>query len=569
MTSPLDRLFEALKDRYTIEQPQVRNGSDRATGAFTAAVARNHRSRRGARVRTQRIAARVALAGLAFVGLVVLAACEAAPVETTPDFLTALTITPDPSGHAPLTAEATLTTSRPVQVELIVVGRDSTEEWRHDLGTVSGQARLPILGLYPSRTNTVTLRFSDPGGAFLADVSRSVATPAPLRDLPAVTIDAATPAAMTPGMNLVSYFGHDGQFLPQRPFIFDAEGRIRWYLDFNGHPTLASLFYDNGVQRLANGNLYFGDGSTGRIIELDMLGRIVRTWALSGYGFHHQVLELPSGNFLVTVNQAGAPTVEDRLIELDRQSGAVAREWDLTQSLDATRRAWPTDLADLNVDWFHANGVAYDPRDGGIIVSGRTQGTVKLTPDNAVVWILAPHRGWGTAGDGTDLTTRLLQPLDAAGQPITDPAVLDGTANHPDFEWAWYQHCPLLLDDGTLLLFDNGDNRNYTGQQRYSRAVAYRIDETAMTVRQLWQYGAERGAETYSRIVSAVDYHAAEDNLVLMPGAAGSGAGAYGKVVEIDYSTRAVVFEATITPPTAPFGITFHRVKRLSLYPPD
>jgi arylsulfate sulfotransferase len=213
--------------------------------------------------------------------------------------------------------------------------------------------------------------------------------------------------------------------------------------------------------------------------------------------------------------------------------------------------------------------VAHDARDGGIVVSGRTQGTVKLTPDNAVVWILAPHRGWATAGDGTDLTARLLQPLDAAGQPITDATVLDGTANHPDFAWAWYQHCPIVLDDGTLLLFDNGDNRNYTGAQRYSRVVAYRIDETAMTVQQLWQYGAERGAETYSRIVSGVDYHAAEDNVMFMPGAAGTDPARYGKVVEVDYTTRAVVFEATITPPTAPFGITFHRVKRLPLYPPD
>ena len=54
-----------------------------------------------------------------------------------------------------------------------------------------------------------------------------------------------------------------------------------------------------------------------------------------------------------------------------------------------------------------------------------------------------------------------------------------------------------------------------------------------------------------------------------MPGAAGSGAGAYGKVVEADYTTRTVVFEAAITPPTAPFGITFHRVERLPLYPPN
>lgn len=499
--------------------------------------------------------------------LALLAACGDDPVAvgTGLDFVTALTIRHNPSGYAPLTAEVTLTTTRPVQVEVVVAGRDGGEDLAHRFDDLTQDARLPILGLYPNAGNTVTFRFYDAGGASLGDITRTVTTPPLLADLPVVTINTATPADMKPGMNLVGYFGHDSELTPQRPFIFDALGTIRWYLDFRTHPNLASLFYDDGVERLANGNLYFGDGSTGRIIEMDMLGRIVNEWPMPGYGFHHQVLEKPNGNFVVTVNKHGAPTIEDYLIEIDRTSGAIIREWNLNQSLEYARRAWPAGFADLNVDWFHANGVAYDPEDDAIIVSGRTQGTVKLTNDNQVVWILAPHREWGTAGDGTDLATKLLQPLDAAGQPITDPSVLDGATNHADFEWAWYQHAPELMPDGTLLLFDNGDNRNYTGQTLYSRAVAYRIDPNAMTIQQVWQYGKERGGETFSRIVSDVDYHAAEGNVVFMPGAVGS----YGKAIEVDYTTRAVVFEATITPPIAPFGITFHRVERLPLYPPN
>ena len=506
---------------------------------------------------------------VAIVGLMLLAGCDSNPVAPYPAFVTTLTVTPNPSGYAPLTAEVELATTMPVQVEVVVAGRGTADELRHRFPSVSQQARLPILGLYPGFDNTITLRFLDAGGTLVGEVKRTITTPPLLRDLPSIAINTATPAAMKPGMNLVSYFGHDGQVTPQRPFIFDADGAIRWYLDFRSHPNLANLFYDDGVERLANGNLYFGDGSTGRIIEMDMLGRIVHTWALPGYGFHHEVLEKPNGNFLVTVNKNGAATVEDYLIEIDRATGAMLHEWNLNQSLDYTRRSWPTSFGDQNVDWFHANGLAYDPQDDAIIVSGRTQGVVKLTNANKVVWILAPHRGWAAAGDGTDLTTRLLQPLDAAGQPITDPAVLEGTTNHPDFEWAWYQHAPELMPDGTLLLFDNGDNRNYTGQSLYSRAVAYRIDPVAMTVQQVWQYGKERGGETFSRIVSDVDYHAAEDNVMFMPGAVGFGGAAYGKVVEVDRATRAVVFEATITPPTAAFGITFHRVERLPLYPPD
>jgi arylsulfate sulfotransferase len=507
-----------------------------------------------------------------FAFLMLVAGCSDSPVdvgERELDFLTEFTITPNPFGFAPLTAEVVLTTSQRIQIELVLARQGDSGVELHRVGPVTERVRLPILGLYPNVDNAITLRFLDESGTLLGDTTHTITTPPLLADLPAITINVAAPHAMKPGMNLVSYFGHDSELTPQRPFIFDDAGTIRWYLDLRNHPNLSTLFYDDGVERLANGNLYFGDGSTGRIIEMDMLGRIVNEWGMPGYGFHHQVLEKPDGNFIVTVNKLGAPTIEDYLIEIDRATGEILREWDLNQSLEYTRRAWETPFADLNVDWFHANGVAYDPADDAIVVSGRTQGTVKLTNENEVVWIVAPHREWGTAGDGTDLTTRLLQPLDAAGQPITDPAVLDGTANHPDFEWAWYQHAPELLPDGTLLLFDNGDNRNYTDQELYSRAVVYRIDPVAMTIQQVWDYGKARGTGTFSRIVSDVDYHVDEDNIVFMPGAVVDAAGAYGKMIEVDYTTGTVVFEATITPPVAPFGITFHRVERIPLYSPD
>ena len=70
-----------------------------------------------------------------------------------------------------------------------------------------------------------------------------------------------------------------------------------------------------------------------------------------------------------------------------------------------------------------------------------------------------------------------------------------------------------------MLVFDNGDNRHYQGQPVFSRAVEYLIDDDAMTVQQLWEYGRERGSTTYSAIVSDVDYHPKEDNVVFMPGA--------------------------------------------------
>ena len=480
------------------------------------------------------------------------------PPREEPGVVTSLVTTVDPSGAAPLSAEVVLQTTEPVTARVTVPGTVPATDVTYRVGGASTALRVPVVGLVPGRASTVTLELFDAGGARVEARELEVQPRLLPTALPEVVIDRERTGGPGAGMWFVSYFGHDGQTSPQRPFAFDETGTIRWALDFSTHPDLNNLFYDNGIDRLANGNLFFGDGATDRIYEVDLLGRVLRSWPMEGYSFHHMAVEMPSGNFLVTVNKSGLPTIEDHVIEIDRASGRVVQEWDLRQALDPSRRAWDTDLADLDVDWFHANALAYDAASDAILVSGRTQGLVKLTRDNRVVWILAPHRDWRR-----DLASRLLTPLDAAGRPIADRAVLEGEAAHPDFEWAWYQHAPEILPGGEVALFDNGDNRGYRQPGAYSRAVIYEIDEAAGTVRQAWQYGKERGLGTYSRIVSDVDV--AGGAVVFAPGAVDRFGDARGKIVEVDRSSGAVVFEATVRPPQALFGITFHRVERMPL----
>lgn len=478
----------------------------------------------------------------------------------------------NPSGYAPLSALIRLETKEEVWVRLKVLGRDGVlSDVLQDFPEPGDQLSIPVHGLYAGWENTVELTFFDTAGSNLGTQAYRIRTQQPLGALPLITIQEARRDAMAEGMTLVSYFGHNGAMFPQRPFIFDSFGKIRWYLDYSLHPELSSLFYDDGVERLANGNFYFGSGGSGfganaanRIYEIDLFGNVVNSWAMPGYGFHHEVFEKPNGNFLVTVNKLGAATIEDHIIEIDRDTKQILREWDLNQSLQNNRTAWTTD----SQDWFHANAILFDETDGTIIVSGRTQGVVKLTEENQPVWILAPHRGWGQAGNGQDLQPYLLQPLDASGQPIADGTVLEGTTNHPDFEWPWYPHAPERMPNGDLLVFDNGDTRNYTGFDLYSRAVAYRIDESDKSIQQLWQYGKDRGLETYSRIVSDVDFLEAYGHVLFSPGAIVNLGAPVGKSIEVDYATGEVLFEATILPPIAFFQlITLHRTERLSLYP--
>ncbi len=479
------------------------------------------------------------------------------------DNIASLAIRLNPSGYAPLSALLQLETNTAVGIELVVVGRNgnaSTITQRFD--TRGTDFELQVLGLYEDHNNEVQIRLLDTNNEVMETEVVLIPTAALISDLPQITIDVPSNAT-APEFNFTNYFGFTTNFNPQRAFMFDQFGDIRWYLDFSTHPILSSLFYDNGMTRLQNGNLLFGDGGTGSIYEIDLLGRIQDSWSLQGNDFHHHVIEKPDGNLLVTITDTTKPTVEDVIVEIDRNTGQFTTIWDLNNSLDNTRRGWPTALADLEIDWFHANALEYSASDNEIIVSGRTQGIVKLNAQNEVSYILAPHNDWDAlSGNGTQLTQFLLTPLDIQNQEITDMDVLLGNSNHPDFEWSWYQHSPILLPNGNLMVFDNGDNRNFINAGPYSRAVEYEINEENKTIKQVWSYGKERGQETYSRIVSKVSFLADKNTVLFTPGASVPG----GKVVEVNYDTKEVVFEATLNPPNTFFNISFHNVLRMELY---
>ena len=470
----------------------------------------------------------------------------------------------NPSGFAPLSAMISLETKESVSITMRVVGKNGEDsDVVENFPAVGDDFEIPVHGLYADYENDVELVFFDANGTELLTKTIQIQTEPLISDMPVITIDTAERSEMAEGMTLVNYYGYDTETNPFRAFVFDSYGDIRWYLDYKSSPILNNLHFDDGPHRLANGNFYFGNNNPEAIYEVDLFGNIVNTWEMPGFAFHHEVLEKPNGNFIVTVDKQGADTIEDHIIEIDRTTNEIIRVWDLNESLNNSR----TTLTQDRQDWVHVNAVDYDESDNTIIISGRTQGAIKLSENNEVVWIMGAHKEWGIAGNGEDLNQFLLQPLDASGLPITDEAVLDGSQNHADFEWNWYQHATKIRSDGSLTLFDNGDNRNFIGLGPYSRAVQYKIDETNKTVQQVWQYGKERGSEMYSRIVSDVDYLETMGHMIISPGAIVTGPQPIGKTIEVNMATNSVVFEASIIPPNAFANqITFHRTERLSLY---
>lgn len=474
----------------------------------------------------------------------------------------------NPTGFAPLSAVVKYSYPVAGKTKIIVFGKNgANSNIEHVFNDNGSSHSVPILGLYANYNNTIEIILMNEKGDSLAKASINIQTGALPANMPtSITIDSAQYPIMEPGLNLVSSFSNNNPYIP---YMVDNYGEIRWLLDYTTNPDLDSLSYDDGIARLRNGNFYFGDEFTHKIYEVDILGKIINRWGLSGYTFHHEVQEMPNGNFLLSVtnpsstNTSGSPTINDYIIEINRQTGNIINTWNLKESLDEYRST----LIDRLENWVHVNAVFYDSTDNTIIVSGRMQGVVKLTYDNKVKWILGPHKGWGKNRRGEDLHPFLLTPLDARGNKITDTSILNGYTNHPDFEWSWYQHSPIVTPKGSLMLFDNGWRRNYdnTDSNPYSRVVEYKIDQVNMTVQQMWEYGKKRSSETYSRIVSNVQFLPKSNHVLFCPGFQVPNAGGQGgKIIEVDYATGKAVFQSSISSQNR-WG--FHRTTRISAYP--
>jgi arylsulfate sulfotransferase len=95
-----------------------------------------------------------------------------------------------------------------------------------------------------------------------------------------------------------------------------------------------------------------------------------------------------------------------------------------------------------------------------------------------------------------------------------------------------------------------------------------------MTVKQIWQYGEERGREVHSSNISDVDYLPETGNRLIAPGNIFNSDNKRGKIIEVAYPSGEVIFEASIdyknaTSTGGGWGSAdlIYRSERLTIYP--
>lgn len=426
----------------------------------------------------------------------------------------------NPFGEAPLTAVVLFYLEKAARVRVTTKG-DIPETDYVSILPKKKYHRVPILGLYAGRENKVLIELLDEEDQVLASHQISLETvtlPSDLRDAITVKKVAEDPAyeniLINGGVNI-------------HTCAFDREGKIRYFLRRNPRGY--------GIFPLSQGHFMymekyisvpsFSNPQTVQSYDMDYFGRVYRTYLVEN-GVHHTAEEKVGGNILVASNTMMEHT-EDRVIELDRETGEIVWSLDIWDLFDDTYK-------DM-MDWCHVNSAAYYEKDHSVLISLRNVHAVICVDYDTkkLRWLLSDPEFWA----GSSMTEYLLQPVG-------------------DVPWTYQQHAAFELDadfDGNpdtkhMIVYDNHWAKRRKAKSfdkdPLSYVTIYDINEKEKTVRLF-----KRFASPKTRIRANGIYVPDKSRIYNMAGSyaepvEGDGGGVY----EYDFETGEVLSEFGVKP---------------------
>ncbi len=413
-----------------------------------------------------------------------------AAFETEKPCLDKATVIVNPYETNPLAALILFKTDKKAAATLTIHGKNNIRENIVKTFAEDSSHILPVIGLYEGETKV---------SVELSTGEKKVFT-IKAQDLPADVCRCRNI------MTDIDYFGHDLMFLTPAgenfATAYDYKGNIRWVC------TERTMF---DIKRLKNGNILTGSGrysrmpynSTG-LWEMALTGKILKEYRMPG-NYHHDQWELESGNIIALTQDFYTDTVEDMLVELDRNTGEVLRKWDFKDFLP--QNVGGSGSQDAH-DWFHNNALWVCEKTQTITLSGRHQDVIVNfnMADSTLNWIIGDPEGWPQ-----EMQKYFFKPV-------------GDTAN---FDWQYEQHACVICPNGDVMAFDNGQWRAKSKEKyiknrdNFSRGVRYRIDKEKMEIEQVWQFGKEWGQHFFSPYICNVEYYA-EGHYLVHSGGIGS-----------------------------------------------
>ncbi len=483
-------------------------------------------------------------------------------------------VTIEATPYSPIAALATIRTDNPSKVSITATAGGHIVEVPTTADESTTHA-VPIVGMRQSLDYELTIDILDDSGEVIETLTDSFTTGAIERELPEFDFVVDTSKAQ-PGVTIVEF----ARWAPpddwpsgQIVVAFDDEGEIVWYYANTGSVgavrptptgTMLSHYFPVGVREFDLLGNVVGNYRADPDLEeaLDELRRADALAALEPVfngnegdpesiplktdwvnltSIHHEAYPMPNGNILTLSTTNHDLTAEqqtllcpgdetefaatsDVIVEFE-PDGTVVRTWDLWDVLDIEEipgsQMCETEGLYESVDfrdWTHGNAVIYDEQRDVIIVSSRhTDQVIALDhldetgPQASVRWILGAQ---GTL------------PLDG--------------------ELPYHQHAVELQDDGSILLYDNGNLRPGTDAEDpdnppYSRAVLYAIDDVAddpaeWTATQVWEHRMDDdidGEALYARFLGDADRLDNGDVLIVHGGIEGEETFGHARIVEV------------------------------------
>jgi len=434
--------------------------------------------------------------------------------------------------------------AQPVQVQVTATAGDEVVEVPRT-ARARRDHQIPVVGLHAETTYTLDVQAFDESGDEVDRATTELATGALPDWIPPITLNGNDTERMAPGVTLFDIQRWGVTNPPGEPpgmlVALDEQGEVVWYL---GNDLGAG---DSRMDQ--DGNIWFLFAPFG-FKEVDLLGRRIQSWAWGGpedvrpggptivdseqydlVSFHHEVAPQPDGDIVAFSRYEldltdeeqeaicpGDPVDfgirEDVVMEFTRD-GRILHEWPLHEVLDPAeipgRELCSVDYEDYR-DWAHGNGIVLDEADNQVIVSARHIDLLFAFryeddadgPSGELLWSIGPN---GTL------------PLD--GEP------------------SYGLHAPELEEDGSILVFDNGNDR--PGEVPYSRAVRYEVDDSAAdpadwSARQTWEFRTddlETGDPLYADFLGDADQLPNGNVLVGFGGIGQEVPPARGRIIEV------------------------------------
>lgn len=329
----------------------------------------------------------------------------------------------------------------------IHVDDEEIDDFRRDVwqeNTYTTEHEFQVIGLIPDMENTITFFMTREDGS--TDTKEIVYEMGSLLGTEEVVLDSEfqkDTQELEDGLYVV--LGNDSDALVFM-YYYDNQGVLRGEIPIIGYRSHSLLFDENSV--------YFSISET-KLAQMNRLGQVTNVYDLGNYKLRHDYVFDDNGNMLILGTDTTQDSVEDIVLRLDVESGAVTEVLDLGDLFGDFKEECQKNL-DGELDWMHINTIQWMGNGSVLLSSRETSSIIKidsLYDGPSVSYIIGDQSVWeGTEYENLVFTRQGDFTIQGGQHTITyveDPGLAEGqyylymfnnnigiSETRPDFDWS-------------------------------------------------------------------------------------------------------------------------------------